>query len=103
MRYNIEKILDNKKNIVGYKTIGLKPFFGKELVINLPIDKNLAESIFNDISTRKNIPKILKGVTNTDIHIEDDSDNYIIIFPDEKGMFPWEPECDELFKNQIKN
>ena len=102
MRYNIEKILDNEKNIVGYKTIGLKSTLAKELVINLPIDKNLAESIFNNISTRKDIPSVLKGVTNTDIYIKDDSDNYIIIFPDEKGLYPWEPECDELFKNQIK-
>ena len=103
MRYNVEKILDNEKNIIGYKTVGMKPVFGKELIINLPIDKNLAESIFKNISNRKNIPKILKGITNTDIYIKNNSDYYIFVFPDKKGLYPWEPECDNLFKQQTNN
>lgn len=102
MRCNIEKILDSKKNVIGYQTTNVKSIFGKELIINLPINKNLAESIFDNISELKSIPETITGVTNTDIYIKETPDNYVIIFPDEKGKYPWEPNCNDLFKEQIK-
>lgn len=101
MNYLIIKILDNQKNIIGFKSDGLKNRFGKELRINLNINKNVVKQLFDEISKLEKIPNIISNITNVNLYIIEQAEEYLILFPDEKGLYPQDKNCSALYKNQL--
>lgn len=82
--FEVIKMLDDDKNIIGYKTSGLTP----ELEIHLHIDKDTANKIFQKVSELDAIPDKMNGIVNTEIRSRKEKDYIVLIFPDENGRFP---------------
>ena len=82
--FEVIKLLDDDKNIIGYKTSGLSP----ELAIHLHIDKGTANKIFLKVSELSTIPDTMNGIVNTEIRSRKERNCVVLIFPDENGKFP---------------
>lgn len=101
MEYRIEKILDSSNNIKGYKTEGLKNKIGSELIINLHLNEYIVKNIFDKVCSLKSIPETISEITNTPIKLYKKNNNIILIFPDTKGKYPDDKECEKEFACQI--
>lgn len=101
MEYKIEKILDSSNNITGYRTIGLRKKLGSELIINLHLNEYIVRSVFDKVCLLKDIPEIINGITNMPIKLYKKNSDFILMFPDTKGIYPNEPGCEKEFLNQI--
>lgn len=93
--FEVIKLLDDDKNIIGYKTSGLSP----ELAIHLHIDKGTANKIFLKVSELDTIPDKMNGIVNTEIRSRREKDSVVLIFPDENGKFPGDG-CNSEYEKQ---
>lgn len=93
--FEVIKLLDGDKNIIGYKTSGLDP----ELEIHLHIDKTTASKIFQKVSEMENIPTEIEGIANTKIRFRKNKNTVVLVFPDENGIFPGNG-CNPEYENQ---
>lgn len=100
--YKIEKVLDSNNNILGYQTNGLKNSLNKELKINLNINKKIAKTIFDKMANASKIESEINNITNMPLKIVENDDFFIIVFPDENGLFPNDTSCNDIFKKQLE-
>ena len=115
----IHQVFD--EHSADYHTHGLNKYNSLELEINLPIEKELAMYILNEIGLEMANKKrelkdgdIIEEIVNvklavvktrgvrSDAHKGEES-VFRIILPDENLKFPWDEGCDAVFKKQIES
>lgn len=102
---------------VVFETIGLKQYGLLELELNLPLSPERGKEILNyiafhivnkDIEAGHNIinkelfTAPFSFIETRPIHFTDPSEKILrVIIADHNNNFPWDQECEEIFKNQI--
>ena len=100
---------------ISYHTHGLKNYIKYELELNLPLELQVAQEFINliAISLLRGDSDIYDGYKNNTLfscevmylamygvqHPEEK--HYRIVFPDSKGYFPDNDNCEDIFKAQI--
>lgn len=103
----ISTITDKNNNVIGYETSGLDKYSSEELKINIPLDYKISEYILNQLSSSiMNGNKIKDGDSNPDlltttIFFKKKDNTLIVVFPDVRMNYPWDENCDKMYKNQI--
>ena len=99
----IETITEGQRK--RYITRGLKDYGLSELMINLPLDEEIANNIMLVILEKMNKTNITEGYLKDDftcpIYIKEENNFTKLIFPDPFIRFPWDNNCEELYKQQI--
>jgi len=84
MKAAVIKLLDADRNIIGYRTDGLK----RELYINMFIEEDTAIHIMSKIEEMKTIPDEITGIVNVTIKVKQYNDRIELLLPDESGKYP---------------
>lgn len=104
---NMKDIIIEKNENKKYFTKGLSQFGYLELMINLNLNKELVNQIVEIIVNKINEGEQIKNkYLNIDeiscpLYIRENENNLQIIFPDPFIKFPWESDCQELYKQQL--
>lgn len=82
MKFAVKRLLDSG-SVVGYKTVGLKP----ELYIDMFIEEETAEIIFEKVAALKEVPDEIPDIASVVIRTRVMEDGIHLLLPDEDGNY----------------
>lgn len=88
-------------------TEGFKNIINKELIINIPLDKEIVDYIIDKVYEMVELNPVIENnssnseILNCKIYFIHKEDNIIVVFPDVRMRYPWDENCEEMYKKQI--